>query len=200
MVSALYRRYHKKAYGVHHETYNKNRLNNFLELGFEHCATIKSSAGFNDLYFTDLTNLDVTHVTSCNVISQTEQNIEYAKIMESKNKNLNIKLSQPLDDLVIIALDEDTFAGGIVVKPNEESFHISLLVVPIAYRGQNIGRKLMELAEEEAKKRSVFKMDLSTAEFHAKSFYEKLGYQVVYTRKQYPMGYENYKLVKHISK
>ena len=85
-----------------------------------------------------------------------------------------------------------------VAKANEDSFHIDLLVVPKEYRGKNIGKTMMLMAEDEAIKRGIGTMDLSTGEYGTKPFYEKLGYRVVYTRKNHPTGYRNFKLIKHI--
>jgi ribosomal protein S18 acetylase RimI-like enzyme len=78
------------------------------------------------------------------------------------------------------------------------SLYTHLLAVNQAYRGNQIGKKLMSFAEEEAKKRNIHLLDVGTASFQAKPFYEKLGYSVIYTRKNNPKGYECYTLVKEI--
>ncbi len=74
--------------------------------------------------------------------------------------------------------------------------YIDLLVVDDNYRGYGIGSKLMRLIEVEARERNLVYIDLGTAEFQAKGFYEKLGYEVVVTKKDQPKGFNCYTMVK----
>ena len=54
----------------------------------------------------------------------------------------------------------------------------------------------MELAEEEAKKRNLYSIELVTV--LASGFYEKLGYEIVITKKEQPKGFDCYTLLKKI--
>ena len=56
----------------------------------------------------------------------------------------------------------------------------------------------MVFAEEYARKLKLESIDLGTTEFQAKDFYEKLGYEVVFTRENYPIGYNCYTLYKKL--
>ena len=56
------------------------------------------------------------------------------------------------------------------------TYHIGRVAVLKAYRGQNLGSKIMQLAEAEIKKDGGKRITLS-AQVRAKDFYEKLGYR-----------------------
>jgi len=60
----------------------------------------------------------------------------------------------------------------------EKEARIMILVVDKEYRGQGIGRKLLELFEEEAKKLKVEKMrlEVKTSNKVAISLYKKIGF------------------------
>jgi hypothetical protein len=58
----------------------------------------------------------------------------------------------------------------------------------------------MKLIEQEVLEMGVVSITLGTAEFQAKPFYEKLGYEVVGLRKESPKGYVSYSLRKDLMK
>jgi ribosomal protein S18 acetylase RimI-like enzyme len=76
--------------------------------------------------------------------------------------------------------------------------YISRLAVDEAYRGNEIGTKLMYKIEEKAKEQNVYSINLGTVEFQAKKFYEKLGYKVVFIKENDPRGYNSYSMVKKL--
>ena len=53
-------------------------------------------------------------------------------------------------------------------------------------RGQGIGRRLMETAEQEALSRGCKYVFVDTFSFQAPEFYRKLGYQKVFALTEYP--------------
>jgi ribosomal protein S18 acetylase RimI-like enzyme len=59
-------------------------------------------------------------------------------------------------------------------------------------RGQDIGSKLMKKAEEIAKERGCKYAFLNTFGFQAPHFYEKQGYQEVFTLNDYPISGKRY--------
>lgn len=60
--------------------------------------------------------------------------------------------------------------------------YVSQLWVDEKLRGQGYGTKLMQLAEEYAKKMGVRFMSVNTMNFEAPTFYKKLGYYVEFER------------------
>ncbi len=73
---------------------------------------------------------------------------------------------------------------------------VELFWLPEELRRQGHGRKLMAMAEEEAKKRGCIGIYLNTASFQAPDFYPKLGFKPYAVVEDYPPGHKMYFLVK----
>ena len=77
------------------------------------------------------------------------------------------------------ALENDKTIGGVTGKISDLDYlHISLLQVEEAYRGKNIGTKLVQKMEEYAKKKNLSGVTINTLSYQAKGFYLKLGYTI----------------------
>ena len=74
--------------------------------------------------------------------------------------------------------------------------YIELLWLPDELRRKGQGRKIMELAEAEARRRGCIGMYLNTASFQAPEFYPKLGFEVIAMVDDFPPGHRNYYLLK----
>ncbi len=59
-----------------------------------------------------------------------------------------------------------------------ENFHIGRVAIIKEYRGQHLGRKIMQTAEKEIKALNAKQIELS-AQVRVKEFYKKLGYTEV---------------------
>lgn len=83
-------------------------------------------------------------------------------------------------NFAILILDPETGEpnGGLWAQSRWGGFHIDMLVVPEALRGRGVGRRLMQAAEAEARRRQCHHMLLDTYDFQARPFYEKLGFEV----------------------
>jgi len=65
-----------------------------------------------------------------------------------------------------------------------------------AARGQGLGRRLIGLAEDEARRRGCRHAYLDTTSFQARPFYEKLGYRLWGQLEDFPQGHTRYFLQK----
>ena len=93
--------------------------------------------------------------------------------------------------------------GEIIGGASAKTFGLWLLIENIWVsenaRGQNLGTKILEILEAEAIKRDCQFSLLDTLNFQAKPFYEKFGYTVVWTQKNYPKSGCKYFMTKVLS-
>ena len=69
-------------------------------------------------------------------------------------------------------------AGGLHGWTWGGCLYVKTLWVRDDFRGQGLGRRLMQAAEEEARRRGCGRAILETLDFQAPEFYAKLGYRV----------------------
>lgn len=83
-------------------------------------------------------------------------------------------------DLVIVIRDRVTgdIRGGLVAQSRWGEMHIDMLAVAPRLRGRGMGRRLVSMAEHEARQRGCTHMWLDTYAFQARVFYEKVGFEV----------------------
>ena len=66
-------------------------------------------------------------------------------------------------------------------------------------RNSGIGKKLLEVAEKEAKRTKCRIILVKTYSFQAPSFYERHGYKMVHVIKDFPPGHRYYTLTKTLT-
>jgi GNAT superfamily N-acetyltransferase len=97
-----------------------------------------------------------------------------------------------------VARDELGVVGGLLGHTKWNWLYVAKLWVDERARGQDVGTKLMNAAEELARSRGCTVASLDTFEYQARPFYEKLGYEVFGTLDDYPPGYRQFYLRKRL--
>jgi len=92
--------------------------------------------------------------------------------------------SEPLN--IYVEDDSGELMAGLVAETFGNWLEIEYLFVKEELRRQGIGTQLLQQAESEAKKRNCRFAFVNTYQFQAPAFYQKHGYQEVFTLKDYP--------------
>ena len=88
--------------------------------------------------------------------------------------------------------------GGLVVDIAWDWLYICNIWLEEGLRGRGFGKRLLEMAEVEAKKIGCRNAYLETFNFQARPFYEKLGYEVYGTLDDIPPGHRRYFMKKKL--
>ncbi len=187
------------AKGIHVRTYSTKVRADLLKIGFLEKVTISSITDHAQLMYIDYNYDNPIPKTDCDCHFTDEPDESLVELTYIKNKKQSKGINTPslIKKVGISAFDKNTFIGGLSGQLLENSLHISLLAVDKNYRGKSVGYNLMKMAEKIAVDNNILTLDLSTKEYQARTFYESLGYTVIYTRQDYPIGFENYKLIKY---
>ena len=92
--------------------------------------------------------------------------------------------SEPLN--LYVEDEHGQLLAGLVAETFGNWLEIEYLFVKEELRRQGIGTQLLQQAESEAKKRNCRFAFVNTYQFQAPAFYQKYGYQEVFTMKDYP--------------
>ena len=123
------------------------------------------------------------HIRLDNTESQKAQEIE--NLIRSYNRSKREAAeSEPLN--LYVEDDSGQLMAGLVAETFGNWLEIEYLFVKEDLRGQGIGSQLLQQAESEAKKRNCRFAFVNTYQFQAPAFYQKHGYQEVFTLKDYP--------------
>ncbi len=88
--------------------------------------------------------------------------------------------------------------GGITGGTYWDWLYIDSLWIEELIRHKGYGKKLLEVAEKEAKKRGCNNAHLDTHDFQAVNFYQKNGYEICGQLDDLPVGYKRYLLKKKL--
>ena len=123
------------------------------------------------------------HIRLDNTESQKAQ--EIGDLIRSYNRSKREAAeSEPLN--LYVEDDSGQVMAGLVAETFGNWLEIEYLFVKEDLRGQGIGSQLLQQAESEAKKRNCRFAFVNTYQFQAPAFYQKHGYQEVFTMKDYP--------------
>ena len=101
---------------------------------------------------------------------------------DSKGQLLCFVLQGPGEEVV----------GGVIGETHWDWLYINLMWIREDLRKQGYGKRLLELAEDEARKRGAKNAYLDTFSFQAPEFYHKYGYRVFGELKDFPAGHQRY--------
>ncbi len=123
------------------------------------------------------------HIRLENTESQKAQKI--GELVRSYNRSKREAAeSEPLN--LYVEDDSGELLAGLVAETFGNWLEIEYLFVKEELRGQGIGSQLLQQVESEAKKRNCRYVFVNTYQFQAPAFYQKHGYQEVFTLKDYP--------------
>jgi len=88
--------------------------------------------------------------------------------------------------------------GGVIGATVWDWLNINLMWIKEDLRGCGYGQQLLELVEEEARKRGAKHAYLDTFSFQAPEFYKKIGCQVFGELNDFPDGHTRYFLKKEL--
>lgn len=116
-------------------------------------------------------------------------------------KQHNIRYLETTDErqyVIEAKNDSGELAGGIVFKTWGLWLTIDFLWVDESERGRDLGTRLLKKAEDIGKEGGCRYSYLTTFSFQARPFYEKHGYEVVYTQKNFPIENAKYHMEKSL--
>ena len=201
LISEISHYYKNKAVGLKLYSEVESRVEDFKSIGFDVGGMTAKTPKTSTYVYLKNTDFNIKSDVQTEVIVVTEKVDKYNSILlnqiEKFNRDNNIYTMEERD-VMFVALYDDKFVGGVHGVVTEDSMYIAGIVVHEEYRGNKIGKKLMEKIEEKAKELNVYSINLGTTDFHALEFYEKLGYEIVFTKENDPRGYNSYSMVKEI--
>ena len=136
------------------------------------------------------------------IIPCTEEDEDF---IEEKLDAINHSIVPPEEDgenediVFKIADDEgNTIAGCILVIGSWKIAELDIIWVDEKYRRKGLGSALIREAEKAARENGCYVMILGTFDFQARPLYEKHGYSLCGTVRDFPRGHENYTLIKRL--
>jgi GNAT superfamily N-acetyltransferase len=98
----------------------------------------------------------------------------------------------------VLRAPDQQVVGGLIGSTYWNWFYIDLLFVKEELRGHGYGHRLLENAEDEARKRGAENVYLDTFSFQAPDFYKRHGYQIFGELKHFPAGHQRYFFTKKL--
>ena len=126
--------------------------------------------------------------------TKSERTHELANLIRAYNRAPS--KSEPLN--IYLEDEEGNLVAGMVAETFGNWLEIEYLYVSDDLRGQGIGSKILEMAENESRNRGCKYSFVDTFNFQAPKFYEKHGYKEVFALKEYPYTGERYYYTKEL--
>jgi len=104
----------------------------------------------------------------------------------------------PIENFSINLYDNQQLASTVFGCIYYGCMYVDTLFVDEKFRKQNLGTELMQKAEELARQKHCSFVTLTTMDWEARGFYEKLGYEFEFERTGYMNGAILYSLRKNL--
>jgi ribosomal protein S18 acetylase RimI-like enzyme len=92
----------------------------------------------------------------------------------------------------VLQASDGEVVGGVIGETHWDWLYINLMWIREDLRGRGYGKRLLELAENEARERGSKNAYLDTFSFQAPDFYKKQGYKVFGELEDFPKGHQRY--------
>ena len=199
LIAEVVKLYRDRVVGFKMFSKVKEEISDFREVGFKEVGRVPDIENFRNGVYLDLDDFDIQSNQVYNIDVVEDAKEDHKEFMQHHLDEYRKRYDlERVEDILYVAVEDETFCGGIHFEVYNELIHTHLLAVNKEYRGHQIGTKLMNYVESYAKERGYKILTVGTTEFQARPFYEKLGYKVVYTRQDHPKGYECYTLYKEL--
>ena len=109
-----------------------------------------------------------------------------------------IEDQHPQDLGIYVRNESGEITAGLIGTTHGNWLSVKYLWVSESLRGQRIGSQLLEAAEQTARERGCKYSFLDTFSFQAPEFYQKHGYQEVFTLEQYPIAGKRHYFTKEL--
>ena len=126
------------------------------------------------------------------VIESTNDEANYVrkKLIEFNSKHVSNGIYEEIN--LCLKDDEGEVIAGLNSAICWNWMEIDILWVDGDRRGQGLGKKLLEEAEQIAREKSCTFIKLNTFSFQAPEFYKKYGYEVITIIENAPLGCKHY--------
>ena len=111
-------------------------------------------------------------------------------LIDTLQVNYEAKINGEVKQWTFVAKNGVRIIGAITVSWVKENGSIMTMAVEADFRGQGIGKMLLDLAEEHLYKVGCKRVTVSTMDFEAPEFYIKHGYKEIGRIKDYHPGYD----------
>lgn len=103
---------------------------------------------------------------------------------------------EPIERTAFVAKDGETFVGCVTANIIWKTLHIRFMFVEPHYRGKKLGTALVEKALDYGRANGCAVAFVDTLSFQARGFYQKLGFELEFTREGLAHGVSLYYLKK----
>ena len=173
----------------------------YRRLGYQEIGTLPFRDGHHAVFF-QKRDLGRTTPDPAFEITETPDEADEAALIK-RITTYNRPFTGPRDDrqfgLVLRDPASRAVVGGLWAKPHYGLLFLEFLILPPRLRGDGIGTRLVQRAEEIARSRGYAGVFLDTFTFQARPFYERHGYSVFTVIDDYPPGHRRFLMAKRFA-